>query len=145
MSTGVFHFHQLFYENINQEHNLLPVNGMYVVKIVCQSSLPPFLTWVSLAIFCLDQCQMQIACSAEHLCHWQEITHCSLMYELRVMVRKLTSKGHFPSPISNFESPLKKYADFEILAWKTRKKKQVTGGGGGQRGGWVYFVTGNST
>ena len=33
---------------------------MYVVKIVCQASLPLFLTWVSLAIFYLIQCHMEL-------------------------------------------------------------------------------------
>ena len=45
---------------INKEHKLLPVDRMYVVKIVCRASLALFLTWVSLAIFCLDQCQMDV-------------------------------------------------------------------------------------
>ena len=40
---------------------------MYVGKIVCQASLPSFL---SLAIFYLDQCQVEIVCSAQHHCHW---------------------------------------------------------------------------
>ena len=67
---------------INQEHNLLPAGRMYVVKILCQVSLPSFLTWVSLTIFCLDQCQMDIACLAQHLCHyWQKITHWCMTLE----------------------------------------------------------------
>ena len=43
---------------INQEH----IDRIYVVKSVCQASLPSFLTWASLAIFCLDQSQIQVAC-----------------------------------------------------------------------------------
>ena len=39
---------------------------MYIGKIVCQASLPSFL---SLAIFYLDQCQVEIVCSAQHHCH----------------------------------------------------------------------------
>ena len=46
--------------------------GVYVVKIVCQTSLPSFVISVSLAIFYLDQCEIEIACSAQHYCHWQE-------------------------------------------------------------------------
>ena len=38
---------------------------MYVVKIVNQISLLSFSTWVSLAIFCLDQWIMEILCSAQ--------------------------------------------------------------------------------
>ena len=34
---------------------------MYVAKLVCQASLPSFLTWVSLEIFCLEKCQMDIS------------------------------------------------------------------------------------
>ena len=37
---------------------------MYVVKIVYQASLPSFPTWVSLAIFCLDQWLLEILWSA---------------------------------------------------------------------------------
>ena len=52
------------YENINQEHNLLPDCAFgplrYAAKLVCRASLPSFLTWVSLAIFCLEKCQMEI-------------------------------------------------------------------------------------
>ena len=65
-----------FYENINQEHNLLLdcaietfTYSMYAVKFVCQAFLSSFLTcWVSLAIFYLDQwqCQMEIICSAQN-------------------------------------------------------------------------------
>ena len=51
---------------INQEY----MDCMYVVKGVCQASLPSFLTWVSLAIFCLDQGQVKVACPTQHLCHW---------------------------------------------------------------------------
>ena len=47
-------------EKSASEHNLLPdcvFDGrlfiMYVVKILCQASLPSFSTRVSLAIFCL--------------------------------------------------------------------------------------------
>ena len=36
---------------------------MHVVKIVSQTSLLLFLTWVSLAIFCLDQRLTKIVCS----------------------------------------------------------------------------------
>ena len=57
-----YFFHELFYENINQEHNLLldcafePFTyGIYAVKIACQTSLPSLLTWLSLTIFDLDQ------------------------------------------------------------------------------------------
>ena len=39
---------------------------MYIVKNVCQVSMPLFLTGVNLAIFCLDQYQMEILCSAQH-------------------------------------------------------------------------------
>ena len=28
------------------------------------------LTWVSVTIFCLDQCQMEIDGSTQYLCHW---------------------------------------------------------------------------
>ena len=35
---------------------------MYVLKTVCQASLSSFLTWVSLAIFCLDKCQKKGNC-----------------------------------------------------------------------------------
>ena len=50
----------------------VPLNRLhiYVMKIVCQASLLSFLTWVSLSIFYLDQCQMKIVCSAQHHCHW---------------------------------------------------------------------------
>ena len=65
-----FHFYWPFYENVNQEYNLLSdcVFGLFtyrvnVAKIVCQASLPSFLTWVSLAIFHLDQCEMEVVCS----------------------------------------------------------------------------------
>ena len=44
---SIFHFfHWFFYENNNQEHNLLPGCAfgpfllMYVVKIICQASFP---------------------------------------------------------------------------------------------------------
>ena len=42
----IFYFFHIFYENINQKHNLLagyifePLLLMYVLKIVCQSYLP---------------------------------------------------------------------------------------------------------
>ena len=39
---------------------------MYGVKKICQASLSLFL----LAIFCLENFQMEIASSAQHLCHW---------------------------------------------------------------------------
>ena len=39
---------------------------MYGVKTICQASLSLFL----LAIFCLENWQMEIASSAQHLCHW---------------------------------------------------------------------------
>ena len=71
-------FINFFYKNINQEHNLLPDCAfgllMYVAKLLCQASLPLFLTWVSLAIFCLEKCQMEIASSAS-LSLVGEITH----------------------------------------------------------------------
>ena len=55
-------FNYLFYENINHEHNLLPHCAfgplMYVAKLVCQACPPSFLTWVSLAIFCLEKWKM---------------------------------------------------------------------------------------
>ena len=38
----------------------------YVLKMVCKVSLPLFLTWVSLAILCLDQCLMEMDCLAQH-------------------------------------------------------------------------------
>ena len=54
---------------MNQEQNLLPdcTLGpfMYVAEIVCQASLPSFLTWVSLVIFWLE-----IVRSAQHHFHW---------------------------------------------------------------------------
>ena len=34
---------------------------MYVMKTVCHGSLPSLLTWVSLKIFYLDQCQMEMS------------------------------------------------------------------------------------
>ena len=43
---------------------------MYFVKIVYRASLVSFLTWVSLEIFCLEKCQIEIVCSAQHHCHW---------------------------------------------------------------------------
>ena len=81
----IFHFFlYLFYENINQEHNLLPDCAfgplMYVAKIVCQASLPLFLTWVSLAIFCLEKCQMEIVSSAL-LSLVGEITHWCMNFD----------------------------------------------------------------
>ena len=48
---------------INQEYMLLPVDGMYVVKIVCQASLSFFLALAIVGIFCLDQCQMDVQLS----------------------------------------------------------------------------------
>ena len=45
---------------------------MYLAKVVCQASLPSFLTWVSLVIFCLEKCQMEVICSALHHCYWWE-------------------------------------------------------------------------
>ena len=39
---------------------------MYVGKIVCQTSLLLFLTWVSLVIFCSDQWLTEIVSSAQH-------------------------------------------------------------------------------
>ena len=42
----------------------------YILKIVCQASLPSFLTWVNLAIFCLDQSQMIVSYSTQHQFHW---------------------------------------------------------------------------
>ena len=38
---------------------------IYAVKIVCQTSLLFFLTWVSLAMFCLDQWLMEIVPSGQ--------------------------------------------------------------------------------
>ena len=38
---------------------------MHVVKIVCQTSLLLYLTWVSLATFCLDQRLTKIVCSTQ--------------------------------------------------------------------------------
>ena len=43
-------------------HRLL----MYIVKIVCQASLPSFLTELSLTIFCLDKCQRKMAAVELH-------------------------------------------------------------------------------
>ena len=56
---------------MNQEHNLLPDCAFGPFTYVCceillQASLPSFLTWVILVIFCLDQCQMEIFCSAQY-------------------------------------------------------------------------------
>ena len=50
---------------------------MYVVKVVCQASLPSFLTWVSLTISCLDKCQRKGNClfSSASLSLVGEITH----------------------------------------------------------------------
>ena len=49
---------------------IVPLNRLliYFVKTIRQASLLSFLTWVSLAIFYLDQCQMEIVCSAQHHC-----------------------------------------------------------------------------
>ena len=41
---GICTFNNIFYENINQEHKLRSVERIYVVKILCQASLPLFLT-----------------------------------------------------------------------------------------------------
>ena len=45
---------------------IVPLNRLLIVKIVCQASLPSFLTYVNLAIFCLDQWQKEILCSTQH-------------------------------------------------------------------------------
>ena len=44
VSIGICTFNNIFYENINQEHKLRSVERIYVVKILCQASLPLFLT-----------------------------------------------------------------------------------------------------
>ena len=56
---------------------------MYVAKIVCQTTLPSFLTWASLAMFCLEKYQTEILCSAQHHCHWMvgEITQWCMKFE----------------------------------------------------------------
>ena len=41
----------IFCQNVPLNHLL-----MYVVKVVCQASLPLFLTGISLAMFCLEKC-----------------------------------------------------------------------------------------
>ena len=55
---------------------------MYVAKIVCQTSLPVLLTWVSLKIFCLEKCQMEFICSAHIAIGNRDNT---LVHELWVM------------------------------------------------------------
>ena len=45
----------------------VPLDHLYVYCENCMwGFLPSFLTWVNLAIFCLDQCQMEIFSSAQH-------------------------------------------------------------------------------
>ena len=57
---GIFHFHYILFENINQEHNLLPDCAclcalkcllIYFLNNVCQASLLSILKLLSLVIF----------------------------------------------------------------------------------------------
>ena len=57
---GIFHFHYILFENINQEHNLLPDCAclcvlncllMYFLRNVCQAFLLSILKLLSLVIF----------------------------------------------------------------------------------------------
>ena len=52
-------------------------------KNVCQASLPLFLTWVSLTMFCLKKCEMEFIFSAQHLLLLLvgEITHWCMNFE----------------------------------------------------------------
>ena len=58
---------------------------MYIVKILCQVSLPSLLTWVSLAIFCFRSMLNENCWSAQHLCHWSLVGDKPLVHELSVM------------------------------------------------------------
>ena len=71
---GIFHFHLLFLKTLIKNiiycqtvHVFVQFTDVLVCKKVCQASLSSFLL---LTIFCLDLCQMEIACSTEHLWNW---------------------------------------------------------------------------
>ena len=79
----------------SKEHNLLPgcFPGtfllMYVVKIVCEASLLSFLTWISLAIFCLDQWLMDTDCCAQH--------QLSFVWDNSLVCVRTSSDGSYPA------------------------------------------------
>ena len=86
-------------------HHLL----MYVVKNVFQASLPSFL----LAIFYLNQCQVEIACSAQRLCRLQEITNWCMNFEWWKLSIELHLNATFAQDILHWNQFMKK-AFFEL-------------------------------
>ena len=86
-------------------HHLL----MHVVKNVFQASLPSFL----LAIFYLNQCQVEIACSAQRLCRLQEITNWCMNFEWWKLSIELHLNATFAQDILHWNQFMKK-AFFEL-------------------------------
>ena len=88
---GIFHFHLLFLKTLIKNiiycqivHLFVRFTYVLVCKKVCQASLSSLLL---LTIFCLDLCQMEIACLTEHLWHLWEITHCHINLEWWQLLR----------------------------------------------------------
>ena len=104
-------FINFFYENINQEHYLLQDCAFwaislwtYVVKIVWQASLPSFLTWVSLPMFCLVKWKLSIQLNIILIGRWDTW----LVHELRVteLLSRATCKRNILCPTSCTEISL---------------------------------------